>query len=133
LARVRAAPPRLVPPIHSPHCANARSRQFFTLATQRVDAQMITNDTTGLDAGETQVPVKDGHLPAYYARPAKGTHFPVILVNEEIFGVHEHIKDICRRLAKVGYLAVATEYYARIGDLSKMTDVPTIFKEVISK
>jgi len=77
--------------------------------------------------------VKDGHLPAYFARPAKGTHFPVILVNEEIFGVHEHIKDLCRRLAKDGYLAVATEYYARIGDLSKMTDVPTIFKEVISK
>ncbi len=105
----------------------------FSLATQRVDAQVITTDTTGLDAGETQVPVKDGHLPAYYARPAKGTHFPVILVNEEIFGVHEHIKDLCRRLAKDGYLAVATEYYARIGDLSKMTDIPTIFKEVISK
>ena len=105
----------------------------FTLATQRVDAQVIHTDTEGLDAGETQIPVKDGQLPAYYARPAKGSNFPVILVNEEIFGVHEHIKDICRRLAKVGYLAVATEYYARIGDLSKMTDVPTIFKEVISK
>ena len=105
----------------------------FTLATQRVDAQMITTDTNGLDARETQVPVKDGHLPAYYARPATGTDFPIILVNEEIFGVHEHIKDICRRLAKVGYLAVATEYYARIGDLSKMTDSATIFKEVISK
>jgi carboxymethylenebutenolidase len=105
----------------------------FTLATQRVEAQMIHTDTAGLDAGETQVPVKDGHLPAYYARPAKGTHFPVILVNEEIFGVHEHIKDVCRRLAKDGYLAVATEYYARIADLSKMTDIPTIFKEVISK
>ena len=81
----------------------------FTLATQRVDAQVIHTDTTGLDAGETQVPVKDGHLPAYFARPAKGTGFPVILVNEEIFGVHEHIKDVCRRLAKLGYLAVATE------------------------
>jgi carboxymethylenebutenolidase len=105
----------------------------FTLATQRVDAQMIHTDTTGLDAGETQVPVTDGHLPAYYARPAKGRDFPIILVNEEIFGVHEHIKDVCRRLAKDGYLAVATEYYARIADLSKMTDVPTIIKEVISK
>jgi carboxymethylenebutenolidase len=77
--------------------------------------------------------VSDGHLPAYFARPATGAHFPVILVNEDIFGVHEHIKDICRRLAKLGYLAVATEYYARIADLSKMTDTPTIFKEVISK
>jgi carboxymethylenebutenolidase len=105
----------------------------FTLATERVDAQVIHTDTAGLDAGETQIPVSDGHLPAYFARPATGTNFPVILVNEEIFGVHEHIKDICRRLAKVGYLAVATEYYARIADLSKMTDVPTIFKQVISK
>jgi carboxymethylenebutenolidase len=105
----------------------------FTLATQRVEAQMIHTDTDGLDAGETQVPVKDGQLPAYYARPAQGTQFPVILVNEEIFGVHEHIKDLCRRLAKLGYLAVATEYYARIADLSKMTDSATIFREVISK
>ena len=105
----------------------------FTLATQTVDAQTIHTDTRGLDAGETQIPVKDGHLPAYFARPAKGTNFPIILVNEEIFGVHEHIKDVCRRLAKDGYFAVATEYYARIADLSKMTDVPTIIKEVISK
>jgi carboxymethylenebutenolidase len=105
----------------------------FTLATQTVEAQMIHTDTKGLDAGETQIPVKDGHLPAYFARPARGSHFPIILVNEEIFGVHEHIKDVCRRLAKDGYFAVATEYYARIGDLSKMTDVPTIIKDVISK
>ncbi len=105
----------------------------FTLATTRVDAQTIHTDTQGLDAGETTIPTTSGDLPAYYARPAKGDGFPVVLVIEEIFGVHEHIKDLCRRLAKDGYLAVATEYYARIGDLSKMTDVPTIFKDVISK
>lgn len=105
----------------------------FTLATQRVEAQVIHTDTTGLDAGEVQIPVPGGSLPAYFARPAKGTRFPIVLVNEEIFGVHEHIKDLCRRLAKVGYLAVATEYYARIGDLSKMTDVKQIITDVISK
>ncbi len=105
----------------------------FTLATQRVEAQAIKTDTTGLDAGEVQIPVKDGQLPAYYARPAKGTGFPVILVNEEIFGVHEYIKDVCRRFAKLGYLAVAPEIYARIADLSKMTDTKQIFAEVISK
>jgi carboxymethylenebutenolidase len=105
----------------------------FTLAIQRVEAQTITTDTDGLDAGEAKIPTTQGELPAYYARPAKGTHFPIVIVNEEIFGVHEHIKDLCRRLAKVGYLAVATEYYARIGDLSKMTDIPTIIKDVISK
>jgi carboxymethylenebutenolidase len=98
-----------------------------------VEAQAIHTDTAGLDAGEVQIPVKDGHLPAYYARPAKGTGFPVILVNEEIFGVHEYIKDTCRRFAKLGYLAVAPEIYARIADLSKMTDTQQIVREVISK
>ena len=105
----------------------------FTLATQRVEAQAIHTDETGIEAGETQIPTKNGKLPAYYAKPARTGFFPIILVNEEIFGVHEYIKDVCRRLAKAGYLAVATEYYARVGDLSKMTDVKQIFSEVISK
>lgn len=105
----------------------------FTLAVERVEAQTITTDATGLEVGETKIPTSDGELPAYFAKPASGTSFPIVVVNEEIFGVHEHIKDLCRRLAKVGYLAVATEYYARIGDLSKMTDIPTIIKDVISK
>jgi carboxymethylenebutenolidase len=94
----------------------------FTLATTVVEAQAIHTDTDGLDAGEIQIPVKDGNLPGYYARPAKGTSFPVVLVNEEVFGVNEYIRDVCRRLAKLGYLAVAPEVYARIGDLSKATD-----------
>ena len=105
----------------------------FTLATQRAEAQAIHTDTAGIDAGETQIPVKDGNLPAYYARPATSTGFPVVLVNEEIFGVHEYIKDTCRRLAKLGYMAVAPELYARIADLSKMTDIPQIVSGVISK
>ncbi|HEX4367722.1 MAG TPA: dienelactone hydrolase family protein [Rhodopila sp.] len=105
----------------------------FTLATQRVEAQAIHTESTGLDAGETQIPTTNGNLPAYYAKPAHKGRFPVILVNEEIFGVHEYIKDVCRRWAKLGYLAVATEYYARIGDLSKMTDVKQIIADVISK
>ncbi len=79
----------------------------FSLATQVVEAQAIHTDDTGLDAGEVQIPVKDGQLPAYFARPAKGTGFPIILVNEEVFGVTEYIKDVCRRLAKLGYMAVA--------------------------
>ena len=105
----------------------------FTLATQRVEAQAIHTDTTGIDAGEAQIPVKDGNLPAYFARPATGTNFPVVLVNEEIFGVHEYIKDTCRRFAKLGYMAVAPEIYARIADLSKMTDIQQIVRDVISK
>jgi carboxymethylenebutenolidase len=105
----------------------------FTLATTCVHAQAIHTDTEGLDAGETKVPTTLGELPAYYARPQGAGPFPIVLVIEEIFGVHEHIKDICRRLAKVGYLAVATEYYARIGDLSKMTDVQQIFRDVVNR
>jgi carboxymethylenebutenolidase len=105
----------------------------FTLATQRVEAQAIHTDASGLDAGEAHIPTTSGDLPAYFAKPAGKGPFPIVLVNEEIFGVHEYIKDVCRRLAKLGYLAVATEYYARIGDLSKMTDVKQIVGEVISK
>jgi carboxymethylenebutenolidase len=105
----------------------------FTLATQRVEAQAIHTDTAGLDAGEAQIPVKDGQLPIYYARPAKGTGFPIILVNEEIFGVHEYIQDVCRRFAKLGYLAVAPEIYFRNPDFPKMTDAQQIMREVIFK
>ena len=79
------------------------------------------------------MPVKDGKLPVYYARPAKGSGFPIVLVNEEIFGVHEYIQDICRRFAKLGYMAVAPEIYFRNPDFPKMTDSGQIMKEVIFK
>ena len=105
----------------------------FTLATTRVDAQAIHTDTAGLEAGDTKIPVSDGALPAYFARPAGAGPFPTVVVIEEIFGVHEYIKDMCRRLAKAGYLAVAPELYARIADLSKMTDPAVIFRDVINK
>ena len=105
----------------------------FTLATARAEAEAIHTDSAGLDAGDTQIPVADGALPAYYARPAGAGPFPTVVVIEEIFGVHEYIKDTCRRLAKLGYLAVAPELYARIADLSKMTDAGQIIRDVISK
>ena len=105
----------------------------FALAVQPVSAQTITTDTEGLEAGEVQIPVPDGHIPGYRAMPAKGGPFPVVLVVQEIFGVHEHIKDICRRLAKLGYLAVAPELYARQGDVSKITDFKEIFSKVVNK
>ncbi len=104
----------------------------FSLVTQVVEAQAIHTDDTGLDTGEVMIPVKDGHLPGYFARPAKGTNFPIILVNEEVFGVNDYLKDVCRRLAKLGYLAVAPEIYARIADLSKITDMNQIY-DVVSK
>jgi len=105
----------------------------FTLATTRVEAQAIHTDPAGLAAGETTIATDQGNLPAYFARPGGAGPFPIALVIEEIFGVHEYIKDTCRRLAKAGYLAVAPELYARIGDLSKMTDVSAIVRDVISK
>src|SRR3984885_10261132 len=79
----------------------------FPLAAGRVGAQAVPTGAAGIEAGETQIPTTDGNLPAYYAKPAGKGSFPVILVNEEIFGVHEYIKDVCRRWAKLGYLAVA--------------------------
>jgi carboxymethylenebutenolidase len=105
----------------------------FTLATTRVEAQAIHTDAAGLDSGPIEIQVADGKLPGFFARPAGGANLPIVLVVEEIFGVHEYIKDICRRLAKLGYLAVAPELYARLGDLSKMTDTAQIFRDVISK
>ncbi len=79
-----------------------------------------------------KIPVSDGEIPAYRAMPAGGKDLPVILVVQEIFGVHEHIKDVCRRLAKLGYFAVATEMYARQGDVSGLTDFQEILK-IVSK
>lgn len=105
----------------------------FALAAQPVSAQTITTDTTGLEAGEVKIPVPDGQIPAYRAMPDKGGPFPVVLVVQEIFGVHDHIKDICRRLAKLGYLAVAPELYARQGDVSQMKNFQDIISKVVSK
>jgi len=106
----------------------------FALAVQPICAQTaITTDATGLTAGEVKIPVKDGVIPGYRACPAKGRGFPIVLVVQEIFGVHEHIKDICRRLAHSGYCAVAPELFAREGDVSKMTDVNEILTKVVSK
>jgi carboxymethylenebutenolidase len=105
----------------------------FALAVQPVSAQTITTDTAGLEAGEVKIPVADGTIPAYRAMPAQGGPFPTVLVIQEIFGVHEHIKDICRRFAKLGYFAVAPELYARQGDVSKMTDFSEIIGKVVSK
>jgi carboxymethylenebutenolidase len=106
----------------------------FAAATLPVRADtLITTSAEGLTAGEVKIPVADGEIPAYRAMPAKGSSFPVALVVQEIFGVHEHIKDICRRFAKLGYLGVAPELYARQGDVSKISDIQQIISTVVSK
>ena len=98
----------------------------FALAVQPVSAQTITTASDGLTAGEVKIPTADGAIPGYRAMPASGGPFPVVLVVQEIFGVHEHIKDICRRFAKVGYFAAAAELFARQGDVSKIGDIKDI-------
>lgn len=103
----------------------------FALAVRPVSAETITTDSQGLTAGEVKIAVAGGQIPAYRAMPAKGGPFPSVLVIHEIFGVHEHIKDICRRLAKVGYFAVAPLLFAREGDVSRMADYHQIMQVVM--
>jgi carboxymethylenebutenolidase len=105
----------------------------FAVASSPVLAQAITTDTQGLVAGEVSIPTADGKVPAYHARPAKAGKHPVVLVVQEIFGVHEHIMDVVRRYAKLGYYAIAPELFARQGDVSKMTDIGAILSQVVSK
>jgi len=104
----------------------------FAIAVQPVSAKVITTSSKGLIAGEVKIPVSDGTIPAYRAQPAKGKNFPVILVIQEIFGVHAHIQDVCRRLAKLGYLAIAPELFYRQGDVSKLADIAQI-RPIVSK
>lgn len=106
----------------------------FTLAAGPIMAQtVITTSAEGLVAGEVKIPVADGNIPAYRAAPAGKTNLGTILVVQEIFGVHEHMKDICRRFAKLGYLAIAPELYARQGDPSKYTENTKLFAEIVNK
>lgn len=105
----------------------------FALAVQPITAQTIKTSSEGLVAGEVKIPTKDGSIPAYRAMPAKGKTFPTVLVVQEIFGVHEHIKDICRRFAKAGHLAIAPEMYARQGDVSGINNIQEVISKVVSK
>ena len=105
----------------------------FSAAAGNVAPTVIHTDTQGLVHGDFQLPVADGTLEAYYAAPEGKRDLPVVLVVQEIFGVHEHIKDVCRRVAKAGYLAVAANLYQRQGDASTYTDIPKLIAEIVSK
>jgi len=108
----------------------------FAAAAGPIAAQtVIKTDSAGLDAKEIKITTKDGQIPGYAAMPATGSNFPTVLVVQEVFGVHEHIQDLCRRLAKSGYLAVAPELYARQGDPRKYTmqEIPKLISEIVSK
>jgi len=106
----------------------------FALAVQPVTAGSIITDTLSLDTGLAGIALDDGILPAYFARPTgQDQGLPVMLVVQEIFGVHEHIRDICRRLAKLGYLAIAPELYFRQGNPAASSDITTILSTIVSK
>lgn len=112
--------------------ATATVATGFALAVQPISAEVITTDAKGLVAGAVKIPVKDGEIPAYRAAPARGENFPIVLVIQEIFGVHEHIQDITRRFAKLGYLAIAPELFIRQGDVSKLSSVDQI-RPIVAK
>ncbi|WP_263971659.1 dienelactone hydrolase family protein [Leptolyngbya ohadii] len=108
------------------HFVMATLAAGFAMAVRPVSAETITTDTDGLMAGTIEIPTTDGMIPGYHAMPATGTNFPVVLVVQEIFGVHEYIQDVCRRFAQLGYLAIAPELFARQGDVSKLSSIDEI-------
>jgi carboxymethylenebutenolidase len=114
--------------------ASAAAAAGYTLAVGPVRAQVVTTDTNGLKAGDATVKVPGGDMPVYFARPANATNPPVVLVAMEIFGLHEYIRDVTRRLAKAGAFAIAPNYYFRSGeDLTKITEMPKLMPIVNAK
>jgi carboxymethylenebutenolidase len=114
--------------------ASAAVTAGYTLAAGPVRAEAIKTPTNGLTVGDAKIKVADGEMPGYFARPANAANPPVVLVAMEIFGLHEYIKDVTRRLAKLGALAVAPDYYFRKGgDLTKITDMKELLPIVNAK
>ncbi len=105
----------------------------FAAAVLPTTAQTVRTDSAGLAAGPVSIKVGDFDMPAYRAMPAGKTEVPVVLVISEIFGVHEHIADVARRFAKLGYLAIAPELFVRQGDAKAYTDIPKLMSEVVNK
>src|SRR3979490_879069 len=114
--------------------ASAAVAAGYTLAAGPVRADVIKTDATGLTTGDAKIKVADGEMPGYFAKPDGVSNPPVLLVAMEIFGLHEYIKDVTRRLAKLGAFAVAPDYYFRKGaDLTKITDIPQLLLIVNAK
>ncbi|WP_179400706.1 dienelactone hydrolase family protein [Burkholderia guangdongensis] len=105
----------------------------FAAAVLPVSAQTITTDSAGLDAGTVEIRSGDASVPAYRAQPQGKSDLPVVVVIHEIFAVHAHIADVCRRFAKLGYLAVAPDLFSRQGDVSKMPTIQGIVESIVSK
>lgn len=106
----------------------------FAPAAAPLASTIVSTSEDAITAGETSIPSQGENMSAYHARP-KGVDgpLPIVIVVQEIFGVHEHIRDVCRRLALEGYLAVAPELYFRQGDPNEYSDIPTLFSNLVSK
>ncbi len=130
-----AVPP--LPPASGPLTRRALVKASLSLgfcaAVAPVWAQTITTSADGLIAGEVKISAEDADIPAYRAAPAAGGPFPTVVVVHEVFGVHEHIKDVCRRWARLGYYAIAPELFARQGDAAKETDIPKLMVDIVGK
>jgi dienelactone hydrolase len=105
----------------------------FAAATVPVSATTIQTSTAGLEAGEVTIPVGPDKLPAYRARPLTGRDWPLVIVIQEIFGVHEHIRDVCRRFAKLGAYAIAPELFVRQGNPGAVADMQTLMREIVAR
>ena len=105
----------------------------FCAAVTPVWAQAVTTSAEGLVAGEVKIPAGDADIPAYRAMPDRGGPFPTVLAVHELFGVHEYIKDVCRRWAKLGYYAIAPDLFARQGDASKEPDMAKLMADIVAK
>ena len=105
----------------------------FCAAISPVVSQVIATPADGLVVGEVKVPAGDADIPAYRAMPDRGGSFPTVLVVHEVFGVHEHIKDICRRFAKLGYYAISPELFARQGDAAAEPDMGKLMSTIVFK
>jgi carboxymethylenebutenolidase len=102
----------------------------YAAAAFSAAAEPIHTDDAGLITRAVTLPAKDFALPAYVARPARAGRFPAVIVASEVFGVHDYIKDVCRRLAKLGYVALAPAFFVRVADPAPLSDMQAVMKIV---
>ena len=113
--------------------ATAAAAAGYAVSAGPVCADPIKTDAIGLATGESRIKVDGGEMPAYFARPSHVAKPPIVIVAMEVFGLHEYIRDVTRRMAKLGALAIAPDYYFRAGDLTKIAEIPKILPIVNAK
>lgn len=109
------------------------SAGFAAAVAPAIGSTVIQTDSSGLEAGETRIASGDIDMLAYYAKPSGGKNLPIVLLVQEIFGLHEHIRDLVRRLGKAGYLAIAPNLYQRQGDPTVVKDINQLVQDIVAK